>query len=325
VHTVLGLSSLLLVLVGSALALRTLRRLEQWAQRRDLQLLILAAPVLSLTLGLGGLYHFVGRACFIGAPRWDYWSGVALPLLMGLMALGGLGLGVVRLALLAWVMGRRAMPAGPGLQALANHLATRLGAPCPRVQVCAYDRPLALTYGLWWPTVLLSAWMVQHLDACELEAVVAHEIGHVARRDYLVGWLATVLRDAFCYLPTSWAAYRQLQHEREFACDALAVGATRHPLALASALVKVWQHALAGSPAGIAQALVGGGDAIEDRIKRLLDTPPLVAAPPRARTLVLGVGFAGLIGLIALQAVNITILLAPMGCGPAAPLWRIVG
>ena len=320
-HTLLGLSSLLLVLVGSALALSALRRLDHLAQRRDLQVLILAAPVLSLTLGLGGLYHFVGRTCFLAAPRWDYWSGVTLPL----MALGGLGLGLVRLALMTWVLGRRGMPAGPGLQAMADRLSTRLGVPCPRVLVCAYDRPLALTYGLWQPTVLLSAWILQHLDPRELEAVVAHEIGHVARRDYLVGWLATVLRDAFCYLPTSWAAYRQLQREKELACDELAVGATQQPLALASALAKVWQHALTGPRAGMAQALVGGGDAIEDRIKRLLNGPSLVAAPPRARAIVLGVGFAGLIGLIALQAVNITILLAPMGCGPAAPLWRMVG
>jgi len=71
VHTVLGLSSLLIVLAGSALALSALRRLEDWSQRRDLQVLILVAPVLSLTLGLGGLYHFVGRTCFIAAPRWD--------------------------------------------------------------------------------------------------------------------------------------------------------------------------------------------------------------------------------------------------------------
>ena len=324
-HTLLGLSSLLLVLVGSTLALRATRRLDHLAQWRELQVLILAAPVLSLTLGLGGLAHFIGRACFLAAPQWDYWSGVALPLLMGLMALGGLGLGLVRLALMTWVLGRRGMPAGPGLQALADDLSTWLGVPCPRVLVCTYDRPLALTYGLWQPTVLLSAWMIQHLDARELEAVVAHELGHVARRDYLVGWLATVLRDAFCYLPTSWVAYRQLQREKELACDELAVGATQQPLALASALTKVWQHALAGSRAGMAQALVGGGDAIEDRIKRLLDGPALVAAPPRARAIVLGVGFAGLVGLIALQAVNVAILLAPMGCGPAAPLWRIMG
>ncbi|HEY3229229.1 MAG TPA: M56 family metallopeptidase [Roseiflexaceae bacterium] len=322
-HTVLGLSSLLLVLIGSALALGFLRRLEDWAQRRDLQLLILVAPVVSLTLGLGGLYHFVGRACFLASPPWDYWLGVTLPLLMGLIALAGLGQGVARLVLMAWVMGRRGMPAGPGLQALADQLAARLGAPRPRVRVCAYDRPLSLTYGLWRPTVLLSVWMVQRLDACELEAVVAHEIGHIARCDYLVGWLAMVLRDAFCYLPTSWAAYRQLQHEKELACDELAVGMTKKPLALASALAKVWQHALAESRAGMAQALMGGGDAIEGRIHRLLDSPPLVAAPSRARAIVLG--FAGLIGLIALQAVNVTILLAPMGCGPAAPLWRIIG
>ncbi|MEO7909349.1 MAG: M56 family metallopeptidase [Roseiflexaceae bacterium] len=323
-HTVLGLSSLLLVLVGSALALRVLRRLEHWAQRRDLQVLILVAPLLSLTLGLGGLYHFVGRTCFIAAPRWDYWSGVALPLLMGLIALGGLGLGIIRLALLAWVLGHRGMPASPGFQALAEQLAARLDTPYPCVRICAYDRPLALTYGLWRPTVLLSAWMIQHLDARELEAVLAHEIGHVARRDYLVGWLATVLRDAFCYLPTSWAAYTQLQHEKELACDELAVGLTHHPLALASALAKVWQHALARSRAGIAQALLGGGDAIEDRIHRLLNARTTVVAP-RTHAIILGLGFSGLIGLIALQVVNVTILLAPMGCGPAAPLWRLMG
>ena len=51
-------------------------------------------------------------------------------------------------------------------------------------------------------------------------------------------WLATVLRDAFFYLPTSWAAYRQLSHEKELICDDLAIGSTHRPLALASALAR---------------------------------------------------------------------------------------
>ena len=90
-------------------------------------------------------------------------------MLMGLIALGGLGLGILRLALLAWVLGRRGMPTRPGLQTIAGQLAVRLDAACPRVRVCAYDQPLALTYGLWRPTVLISAWMIQHLDVRELE------------------------------------------------------------------------------------------------------------------------------------------------------------
>ena len=57
----------------------------------------------------------------------------------------------------------------------------------------------------------------------------------------LVIWFATVLRDAFFYLPTSRVAYHQLQHEKELACDDLAVGVTHWPLALASALAKAWQ------------------------------------------------------------------------------------
>ena len=325
-HTLLSLSSLALVVLGGTLALGILHRFDGWARRRDLQFFVLAAPVVSLTLGIGGLYHFVGRTCFLGSPPWDYRVGIALPLGMGMIALAGLALGMVRLTLMAQIVARRGVPAGPDLYALANELADRIGAARPRVLLCAYNRPLAFTCGLRRPTVLLSAWMVAHLDRRELEAVLAHELGHVARHDYLVIWLATVLRDAFCYLPTSWAAYRQLQHEKELACDDLAVGATQRPLALASALAKVWQHAAEGPRLGAAQPLVGAGAAIEGRITRLLDAPRLEPAPntQHSRQVALGVGAAALAGLLLLQAANVAVMLAPMGCGPAAPLWRIV-
>src|SRR3546814_19887548 len=53
------------------------------------------------------------------------------------------------------------------------------------VVVCEADRPLALTFGIRRPTVLLSDWMVRCLDVHELESVLAHEVGHVVRRDSL--------------------------------------------------------------------------------------------------------------------------------------------
>lgn len=330
-RTLLGLSSVLLVLLAGYLTLGLLDRLGPGraspSRRRCLQLLILAAPVVSLGLGLAGLHHFTGRVCFVGVPPWDYTLGVAFPLVMGLVAIGGLGLGLVRLLVMHRVVARRGVPAGSELEALAAQIAARVGVPCPRVLHCDYNRPLALTCGLWRTTVLLSTWMIERLDRRELEAVVAHELAHVARRDYLVSWLATVLRDAFFYLPTSWVAYRQLQHEKELLCDDLAVEVTRRPLALASALGKVWQQAVDGPALARAQQLTGAGAGIEGRIERLLAMPgPMIGARSAdgpSRRVALGIGGVGFGGLLALLAVNVAVLLAPMGCGPASLLTRL--
>jgi len=323
VHTLLGLSSTLLVTLGSYLTLSILYRVGSWSQRRGVQFFVLIVPIVSLGIGIGGLHHFTGRPCLSSAPSWDSLLGVALPLGMGLVALGALGLGVVRLTLMARVVARSGMSAGPELQSLTDDLAERLGAAQSRVLLCAYDRPLALTYGMFRPRVLLSTWIVEHLDRRELEAVLVHELEHVARRDYLMVWLATMLRDAFFYVPTSWAAYRQLQHEKELACDDVVVGATHRPLALASALAKVRLHAVEGPRFGIAQPLVGVEESINGRIERLLATPRPTTRTGRSHRGIFRVSIPALIGLLMLEAVNVTLILAAMGCGPALLLGKL--
>lgn len=316
-HALLGLSSLLLVVLGGYLALGVLRRLGGWWPRRDLQLLVLVAPLLSLALVLGGLHHFAGRACFLNAPTWDLVLGVGLPLTMGALALGALGVSLVRLVLVDRLIARSGVPAGPELRAMVARLAARLEIAEPRLLVCSYDRPLALTYGALRPRLLLSSWMTQHLDRQELESVIAHELSHVARRDYLVMWLATLLRDAFCYLPTSWAAYRQLRREKELACDDLAASATHRPLALAGALAKVWHQTVSGGSPTLAHALADHEYPMEERIERLL-APATTAGRSWPRSvLLIGMGLASL-GLVAVHAANVALLLAPMGCGPLA-------
>ena len=325
-HTLLGLSSIVLVTFGSYLLLGILYRLGDWSSRRDVQFFVLVVPIVSLGLGLGGLHHFIGRPCLNRAPLWDALLGVALPLAMGLIALGALGLGMVRLMLMTRVVTRNAVWAGPELQAFADELAQRLGATRPRLLLCAYHRPLAFTCGLFRPTVLLSTWMVEHLDRRELEAVLAHELEHVARRDYLIIWLATVLRDAFFYLPTTWTAYRQLQQEKELACDDLAVDATHRPLALASALAKVWQHTVERprlARFGTVQPLVGVDEPINGRIERLLATREPTMSTPRLRLGTISVSISALIGLLILEAVNVVLILASMGCGPALLLGKM--
>ncbi|MHB8620115.1 MAG: hypothetical protein ACYDAG_11195 [Chloroflexota bacterium] len=79
----------------------------------------------------------------------------------------------------------------------------------------------------------------------DLDAVFAHELVHISRRDYLIRWWARLLRDMTIYLRSSWYALRAMETEEELRADAEAVNVTRRPLAMASALGKIWRAAAA--------------------------------------------------------------------------------
>ena len=320
-HLLLALTGLLIAVLVGYLALVVLRRVDGWSRRRDLQLLVLTAPLISAGLGVVGLLHFADRDCFRAAPRWDAGLFAGLVGGLGLVVLGSVGLGLVRLALMGRLVARRGMPADAEVQALADALAQRLGTSPVRVLACAYGRPLALTCGFVRPSILMSTWMVEHLDRAELESVLAHELGHVARGDYRTVWLATILRDAFFYLPTSHAAYRQLQQDKELACDDLSVRGTSRPLALASALAKVW-HSLVDGPILMAgQPLTGTAGSIEERIERLLTAPETAGLGAVWSTTDSGArvrAWSGMIALLTVKAPAVLLILAAMGCGPIA-------
>jgi Zn-dependent protease with chaperone function len=323
VHTLLLLLSVLLVGLGGSAVLRLVP--GDAGRRRRLLLLVLGSPMVSLGVGLAGLVHFDRRLCFLGAPAWDRLLATAVPLAMGLVGLGAVGLGALRLGLLSWLVGRRSVPAGAELRALVDGLSLRAGVPAPRVRVYASSRPVALTCGVWQPTLVLSTWMLHALDARELESVVAHELGHAVRRDAVVLWLASVLRDAFPYLATVHRAYRQLLADKEAACDDLAVAVTGRPLALASALAKVWSRALGDPGAGAAPALAGPGCQVEERICRLLHRPRggEAVVPPPASAMSAVLGASVLVGLLVGQVLGVAVMfLDPVACGPTSPLWR---
>src|SRR5258708_1697401 len=202
-HTLFTLFSVLLVVIACYLTLGMLRRTEEWTSRRDLQLWALGLPLLSLVLGIGALFHFAYQDCFFSAPTWDYLLAIIVPSSMGIIAFGSTVFGLGRLALISWFVAHRSIEPTPELQRLANRQADKLGLAHPRLLLSIHNRPLALTCGLWRPTLLLSTWMIVHLDRQELESVLAHELAHVVRHDCFAVLLATILRDAFFYLPTT--------------------------------------------------------------------------------------------------------------------------
>src|SRR5690349_154082 len=183
-HTVLGFFCLLLVFFGGTLTLKGLKPIHDWSQRRRIQFFILATPSLFLGLAAGSWQHVSRQATVIDMPFWDV-LGVLLPLSIPIIVLGALVLGILRVFLMQRYGARHGTVASPPLQDLVNTLAQLLQISPPRVLVCVDDRPIAWTYGVIHSTIILSTWMLSHLDQQELEAVLAHELGHIARHDYL--------------------------------------------------------------------------------------------------------------------------------------------
>lgn len=315
-HTLLVLSTLLLLIASCFLLFSQQREFGVGMPQRPFYLLLLTLPLVGVGLGALSILHFAQVACFTRAPGLDQLVSLLVPggLIGGLLV--GLVLSSVRLLLVWRTVARDTFTASRRVQRHARALARRLGVRAPRVRLCSSLSPMAFTYGFFHPTIVLSRWMVTTLDEQELKTVLAHELAHHARRDYWLTWWALLLRDAFCYLPTSRLAYQQLRDAQELACDDLAAQVTRQPLGLASALTKVWLHTLGKSTQQeAALALTGTGSQMEGRIRRLF--MPAVSTqsftpiwmPALSRCCVLLCLF--LFGLF-----NILMILRLMGCGP---------
>ena len=83
------------------------------------------------------------------------------------------------------------------------------------------DTPLVI--GALKPVILLPAALITELPADQLEALLAHELAHVLRQDYLINLLQSVVETLLFYHPAVWWISSQVRKERENCCDDLAV------------------------------------------------------------------------------------------------------
>jgi beta-lactamase regulating signal transducer with metallopeptidase domain len=131
------------------------------------------------------------------------------------------------LARLKWLTSQSApVTDGPWRQ-LADDVARRFGLSAPVRLVQSRHPTLLATWGIRRPVILLPAeaegWMSDRIAI-----VLAHELAHVARWDWVVLVVANTLRAAFWFNPLLWSASRRLHRESELACDdqVLALGTT---------------------------------------------------------------------------------------------------
>jgi beta-lactamase regulating signal transducer with metallopeptidase domain len=125
------------------------------------------------------------------------------------------------------------------------------------------------------PIVLVPTSVFTGLTAEQIEALLAHELAHVRRHDYLVNLLQTAAETLFFYHPAMWWVSRKIRDERENCCDDLAVEICGDSMAYVRALTELEQMRR-GTPR---LAMAADGGSLLNRVQRLLGINP---APGRA-------------------------------------------
>lgn len=94
-----------------------------------------------------------------------------------------------------------------------------------------------LTFGHFFPVVILPAALLCQTPPALLEALIRHELIHIRRADFLVNLLLALLQILFFYHPLIWVLSRRIQELREEACDEAVLLSGCNKLAYAEALL----------------------------------------------------------------------------------------
>ncbi len=127
------------------------------------------------------------------------------------------------------------------------------------------------------PVILLPAATLAGLTPQQFEAVLAHEIAHILRYDYLVNLLQMLVEALLFYHPAVWWVSGRIRHERELCCDDVAVRACGDAVCYARALTSL-ERLRAQAPV-LAMGSTSGR--LLYRIERLMGAAPQEQGPAR--------------------------------------------
>lgn len=115
------------------------------------------------------------------------------------------------------------------------------------------------------PMILFPAGMLAGLTPEQVELILAHELAHVRRYDYLVNFLLTLAQMLLFFHPAMWLAAKFVRDERENCCDAVALRYHPDPSRYARTLLTLETYRQKGT------VLSAAGGSLSNRIGRILN------------------------------------------------------
>lgn len=133
------------------------------------------------------------------------------------------------------------------------------------------------------PIILFPVGLINQLSPAETEAILAHELAHLLRRDWLFNLIQTCIETLFYYHPAVWWMSAMVRRERENACDDCAVRLIGNRMIYAKTLLRLQEMAkTAASTPALALGFAGNQSLTRllrprlhllERIRRVLQQP----------------------------------------------------
>jgi beta-lactamase regulating signal transducer with metallopeptidase domain len=119
------------------------------------------------------------------------------------------------------------------------------------------------------PVILVPTTALTGLTPQQLRTIIAHELTHVRRHDYLVNLVQAVFETLLFYHPAVWWLSNRIRVEREYCCDDAAVSVCGDALCYAKALSSLDEL----RDGTIEPALASTGGSLMNRIYRIAGVP----------------------------------------------------
>lgn len=123
------------------------------------------------------------------------------------------------------------------------------------------------------PAILVPASALTGLPVEHITALLAHELAHIRRHDYLANMLQSIAEAFLFYHPAVWWISGEIRTERELCCDDLAVAASDDALTYASALAQLESI----QPSRLKTVLAANGGSLLIRVRRLIEPGQAIA------------------------------------------------
>lgn len=154
----------------------------------------------------------------------------------------------------------------PEWSGLTARLAARMGLKVRFQLLQSAEAVVPAVIGWLKPAVIVPTSLLSGLTTAELESLLAHELAHIRRHDYLVNLLQTVVETLLFYHPAVWWLSGVIRTEREHCCDDVAVAACGDRMVFVRALTRMEE--LRCDEPGLALSARGGS--LLERIRRMV-------------------------------------------------------